>query len=266
MLNHEPLAILQLTDTHIMASSEDTLLGVNTAYYFKAVLESVIHSGRKFDLCLVTGDIAQDPVISSYQYLLKQLERLDIPCICLPGNHDDLEIMRQVFSTDTINCRKQLITGQWQIIALNSQVPDSAGGYVSDGELTFLENCLENNKELNALIAVHHHSVPTGSSWMDTMIIENARSIFDILDKYPNAKAVINGHIHQEMDIQLNACRILTTPSTCFQFKPLSDHFSLDDTSPGYRWLHLYENGLIDSGIVRIPEKISGLRTNNEGY
>jgi hypothetical protein len=35
----------------------------------------------------------------------------------------------------------------------------------------------------------------------------------------------------------------LSVPSTCVQFKPLSDDFAIDDLSPGYRWFDLYANG-----------------------
>lgn len=266
MPTSHPVSILQLTDTHIMASPDDTLLGVNTAYYFKAVLEKAIDSGRRFDLCLVTGDIAQDPVAESYEYLLTHLRQLNMRCICLPGNHDDTEIMRRVLSTETIDCKKRYRLNNWQIISLNSQLLNSAGGYLSPEELRFLDDSLASNRNLYTLIAVHHHSIPSGSSWMDTMIIENASEFLDIINRYPQAKAVINGHIHQAMDIKLNKRRILTAPSTCFQFKPGSDHFSLDDQAPGYRWLELYGNGRIESGIVRIQEKIAGLRTDTEGY
>jgi 3',5'-cyclic-AMP phosphodiesterase len=267
MLNSsDGISLLHITDTHIMASPEETLLGVNTAYYLDSVLANVINSGRKFDFCLVTGDIAQNPCEDSYRFILKKLQLLNIPCICLPGNHDELDIMLKVLSAKQVNCCKQLVMGKWQILCLNSQLQNSAAGYLSEQELKFLEQCLSANPKLMALIAVHHHCVHSGSSWMDTMMIENAKALFDIIDRYPNAKAVINGHIHQAMDLEMTSCRVLTTPSTCFQFKPLSEHFNLDDTSPGYRWINLYNNGHIDTDVVRIPEKIMGLRTNTEGY
>lgn len=260
------ISILQLTDTHIMASPEETLLGVSTAYYFNAVLESVLTSNRKFDLCLVTGDIAQDPCTASYEFILKNLQRLNIPCFCLPGNHDDLAIMQQVLATDSVNCLKHIYLGNWQIICLNSQVSNSANGYLSDDELGFLELCLKNNPDSYSLVAVHHHAIPCGSSWMDTMMIENAQDLFAILERYPKVKTLVTGHIHQATDSQLNSLRVLTTPSTCFQFKPFSEHFSLDGSSPGYRWINLLQDGAIDAGIIRIPEKIMGLQADDGGY
>jgi 3',5'-cyclic-AMP phosphodiesterase len=259
-------SILQITDPHILSTPEATLLGVNTAHYFNAVLEQAFSSNRHFDLCLLTGDLAQDSCTTSYQYLLSQLEKHHIPCACLPGNHDDYAIMQTVLCTGQVNCRKQIALGNWQIISLNSQIPGSAGGYLSAEELVFLEAALSDNPDLYTLIAVHHHCLPTGSLWMDTMMIENAQDLFDLIKPYANVKTIINGHIHQAMDVQVDSVRVLTTPSTCFQFKPQSERFSLDDTSPGYRWISLYADGSMNSDIVRLPEPLKGLQANPKGY
>lgn len=259
-------SILQITDPHILATPEATLLGVNTAHYFNAVLELAFSPKRKFDLCLLTGDLAQDPCIASYKYILSKLETYDIPCVCLPGNHDNFDIMQAVLCTERVNCRKRVVLGDWQIISLNSQMPGSADGYLSVEELAFLEGDLRDNSDLYTLIAVHHHCLPTGSFWMDTMMIENAQELFDLIKPYPNVKTIINGHIHQAMDVQFNTVRVLTTPSTCFQFKPNSERFSLDNTSPGYRWINLYTDGSMDSAVVRLPEQLTGLRTDIKGY
>lgn len=261
-----PISILQITDPHILSTPEATLLGVNTAYYFNAVLKHAFSSGRHFDLCMITGDLVQDPYYDSYQYLLKQLEKHNIPCVCLPGNHDDFDIMQAVLCTEPINCRKRVVLGNWQIINLNSQISGSSEGYLAIKELVFLEQLLKDNPSLNTLIAVHHHCLPTGSLWMDTMIIKNAQDLFDLIKPFSSVKAIVNGHIHQAMDVQVDSVKILTTPSTCFQFKPHSKSFSLDNASPGYRWINLYADGTIETGIVRIPEQLNGLQTDTHGY
>ncbi|NOS73199.1 MAG: 3',5'-cyclic-AMP phosphodiesterase [Methyloglobulus sp.] len=262
--NH--LSILQITDPHILSTSEATLLGVNTAYYFNAVIEYAFSSGRHFDICLITGDLAQDPCTASYEHILDRLQPHNIPCLCLPGNHDDFEIMQTVLCTERVNCRKKIALGNWQIINLNSQIPRSADGYLSVEELAFLERSLRDSPDFYTLIAVHHHCLPSGSHWMDTMMIKNAEDLFDLIKRHPNVKAIINGHIHQATDIQIDGLRILSTPSTCFQFKPQSEHFSLDDKSPGYRWINLSVDGSISTDIVRIPERLTGLQIDTEGY
>ena len=261
-----PLSILQITDLHILPGLDETFLGINTEHYFHATLELAFAENQHFDLILLTGDLAQDPCQAGYQRILNSLEVYNTPCICLPGNHDDYGLMQQVFNTDLINCRKQVLLANWQLICLNSQIPGSPGGRLSKQELIFLEDCLISKPNHHALIAVHHHCLETKSAWMDTMMIENGQEFMAIITQYPQTKAITTGHIHQVMDIAIGGVRVLGTPSTCFQFTPESKIFSLDITAPGYRLIKLYDNGKIKSSVTRLSEQLSGLQIDTQGY
>lgn len=260
------ISILQVTDLHILPAPGDTLLGINTEHYFHACLEQAFASNQHFDLILLTGDLAQHPCKASYQRILNTLEAYKIPSVCLPGNHDDYELMQQVLNTSRVNCRKQVLFENWQLISLNSQIPGSPGGRLSTEELSFLESCLSINPDRHALVAVHHHCLESNSSWMDTMMIENSRELFSLISNYPQVKAITCGHIHQVMDITVESVRILGTPSTCFQFVPESTEFSVDNTAPGYRLMQLYADGQIKSEIVRLPGQLNELQTGTHSY
>ena len=259
------LSILQITDMHILSGPGDTMLGINTEYYFHAVLERAFAEHQHFDLILVTGDLAQDPCIASYQRILNRLEATNTSCICLPGNHDDYELMQQILNTGPVSCRKQIFLENWQLICLNSQIPGVPEGRLSKQELLFLEDCLVNNPNHHALIAVHHHCLKT-NSFMDTMIIENSEELLTILEQYPQAKAITTGHIHQTMDINTGSLRVLGTPSTCFQFKPESTTLKLDTSTPGCRLIKLHDDGLIETEINRLPGPLIGLQMDTLGY
>ena len=260
-------SILQITDLHIMPGKDDTVKGINTEYYFNAVLEQAFSENNYFDLILVSGDLAQDPCPDSYQRILNKIKATNTLSICLPGNHDDYKLMLEIFNTDKVSCQKQLLLENWQLICLNSQI---LGGYevgrLSKQELLFLEDCLINHPNQHVLIAVHHHCLATQSAWLDTMIIENNEAFLNIIARYPQIKAVTCGHIHQEMDIKMGALRFFGTPSSCFQFKPKSETFSMDETPPGYRIIKLHPDGLIDTEIRRLLEPIIGLQIDTQGY
>ncbi|MGZ5054051.1 MAG: 3',5'-cyclic-AMP phosphodiesterase [Methylobacter sp.] len=267
MTNHAAcLSILQLSDLHILATPEAKLLGVNTEHYFHACLEQAFAEKHHFDLILLTGDLAQDPCPASYQRILGSLETYQTPSICLPGNHDDYELMQQVLNTSMVNCRKQAFLGNWLLISLNSQIVGEPGGRLSNEELDFLENCLIENPDRYALIAVHHHFLETQSPWMDSMIIENRQEFLARIDKYPQVKVVTTGHIHQVMDVKTAARRILGAPSTCFQFTPEATEFSVSDTAPGYRLIKLYADGRVESEVMRLPTPLTELQANKHGY
>jgi Icc protein len=158
------------------------------------------------------------------------------------------------------------LLGNWQIISLNSQIVGSARGRLAEDELLLLERCLKEYPEHHTLIAVHHHCLPTYSVWMDTMTIENHQAFFDMVTLYPQVKLITTGHIHQHMDAKVASIRVLGTPSTCFQFKPKSVKFGMDNTAPGYRIIQLYADGRVESEITRLAEPLSGLQSNTKGY
>ena len=261
-----PISVLQITDLHIQPELHDTFLGINTEYYFNAILDFAFTKVKPIDLILVTGDLAQDPCSASYLRILKSLESYNTPSICIPGNHDDYALMQQIFCTDLVNCRKQLSFENWQLICLNSQIQGAPGGYLSEQELLFLEDCLSNTTNQHTLIAVHHHCLKTNSAWLDTMIIKNRKAFLNILKQYPQVKAVTTGHIHQTIETITDGILVFGTPSTCFQFKPQSKDFSLDTTQPGYRVINLYPDGHIESNITLYPKPLKGLQINTQSY
>lgn len=247
-----PLVILQITDLHIFADSDENMAGVNTEQSFKHVLKQAHLQHGKVDCILVTGDLAQTPCQSSYQRIVNELANYKTRTICLPGNHDDFALMQQFINSDQINCDKQLKLNDWQIISLNSKKPDDQGGFLEAEELEFLDESLKNKASLNTLIAVHHHSVPTNSSWMDKMIIENNKQLFSILKNHPQVKGIVCGHIHQQLEITKNNILILGTPSTCFQFKPNCSEYTVDNEPAGYRIIKLFCDGNIQSKVYLV--------------
>ena len=247
-----PLVFLQITDLHILAESGQTMAGINTEAIFQQVLKAAHKQHGKVDCILVTGDLAQSPCQSSYQRISHELSKYKTHTLCLPGNHDDLALMQQFINAKNISCDKQMEFDHWQLISLNSKKEGEQGGYLAKSELELLENTLLNQPSLNAIIAVHHHPVPSNSSWMDTMMIENSDALFSTLKKHPQVKAIVCGHIHQQLEITKNNIQILGTPATCFQFKPKCNEYTLDDEKPGYRIIKLYPDGVVQSKVYRL--------------
>jgi Icc protein len=247
--------ILQVTDLHYLPQPDEEMYDINTEYYFRFVLQHALKSHPKVDLILITGDLTQIPSSSCYQRILKELKKTNTPCICLPGNHDDWQLMKNLLNTENVSCNKQISIGNWKIICLNSQKMGTDRGWLAESELSFLDQELSKYTEKHSLIAVHHNCLPTGSVWMDTMTIENSEELLTILKRYPQVKSVIHGHTHQQQEFKINGLKILSTPSTCFQFKPKSKNFVLDDTLPGYRFLYLHPEGKLTSEVVRVTIK-----------
>ncbi|MGR8939996.1 MAG: 3',5'-cyclic-AMP phosphodiesterase [Gammaproteobacteria bacterium] len=259
-------SILQISDLHLMPHRGETMLGVDTEYYFHRVLDHAVAANPEIDLILVTGDLTQDPDAGSYRRIAQKLQSIGLPCICLPGNHDDDALMQNALNKGWISCRKQVFLGNWQIISLNSRIPGKPGGRLEKEELVFLEDCLHEESDRHALIAVHHPCLAIASPWLDAMMIENSEEFLAVLRRYPMVKAITCGHIHQVIDRHIGTLRFFSAPSTCFQFEPGSQEFSVVDTPPGYRIIQLHQDGRLETDVYRLPEALSGLQPDADNY
>lgn len=258
--------ILQLTDLHILPNHGETLLGVDTTHYFELTLQHAHQQYGSFDLILLTGDLAQEPCEASYQRIASHIKPMRTPCVGLPGNHDDFELMSAIFNEATLNCAKQTTLGNWQIVCLNSQKPNSPAGRLEESELFYLQQSLKEHPDSPTLLAVHHPCVASGSMWLDTMQIENSDELIRIVERFSQIKGIVCGHLHQELERQIGHSRLYATPATCFQFTPKSDTFDLDTLSPGYRVFKLHDNGDLQGHCHRIPQKITTLDRRTTNY
>ena len=232
----------------------------------REALDAALTETIRPDLALLTGDLVQDATPETYDRLAGLLATLPCPAYCLPGNHDEPRLMAARLGAAGIHTQDCIEAGGWRILCLDSTISRSPGGRMAIAELEKLQRLLAEDSESPVLIALHHHPIPSNSAWMDTMQLENAEAFFAALEGHPCVRGVVFGHVHQAMDTTFNGLRLLGTPSTCFQFKPLQPEFSLDAVPAGYRWIELGDDGRIDSWVVRLPSRPVGLDIGSAGY
>jgi Icc protein len=142
--------------------------------------------------------------------------------------------------------------GAWRVILLDTLVPGEVFGQLRQAQLDMLDQALAEAPQRHHLICLHHHPVSIGSRWMDGIGLRNRDALFEVVDRHPAVKALLWGHIHQEFDGSRNGVRLLATPSTGVQFTPGSERFDVDKLAPGYRWLRLYADGRLETGVSRV--------------
>ena len=266
MVPDKHLKVLQLTDSHLYADPSRCLLGINTLETFDQVLAQALHEQGVPDLLLATGDLVHDASDSGYKRLLGRLKLTGIPTYCLPGNHDLPKKMKQILNHENVHTLPSVQAKGWSLIFLDSTIPGNESGNLDKDQLELLQLLLEAHTDKHTLICMHHHPVPVGSRWMDTMVLKNPDRFFGLLADHPQVKAVLCGHIHQKFEGNHQGVRLIGSPSTCVQFVAGQDDFAIDACPPGYRWLNLLPNGEIENGLGLLPEIPSGLDLASMGY
>lgn len=265
-MNTHPLRVLQLTDPHLGARANEALLGMNTEESLKDVLAEVRRSGVAYDVVIATGDISNDGSIASYHRFIARVQDYlpGVPLAWLAGNHDNPRNMINLPGEKPM--MGSFMLGAWHFILLNSRIPFEEGGELSKYELTRLSELLQQHPNTPTVVLLHHQPVPIGSLWIDTYTVKNADDFFAVVDQHPNVKAVCWGHVHQAFHRKRGHLQLFATPSTCIQFTPDSQDFSVDDQMPGYRHLDLYANGDVFSHIGRTKERAYVIDYASTGY
>ncbi|MNZ52856.1 3',5'-cyclic adenosine monophosphate phosphodiesterase CpdA [compost metagenome] len=243
--------LVQLSDSHLFAEAGGRLLGMDTTDSLQQVVKLVLDEQPRIDLLLATGDLSQDGSVESYRRFREISSAIAAPARWFPGNHDELQPMREATAGSDL-LQPVIDIGAWRIILLDSTIPGAVPGHVAAEQLDLLEKAIQDASDKHLLISFHHHPIAIGSDWMDRIGIRNPNDLFAVLDRYPQVRCLLWGHVHQEIDRMRGNARLLASPSTCVQFAPQSADFCVDRLAPGYRWLRLLPDGTLETGVSRV--------------
>ncbi len=243
------MRLLQMTDLHLHDDPDGALAGMRTLASFGAVLAHARRYRWAPDALVLSGDLANDGTAPAYRGLGEMLAALGVPVYCLPGNHDDPHLMRELLARAGVDAGDGFDLGAWQVALLDTHVPGTHGGHLHAGELARLEARLARRPHAPALVFLHHPPVSIASPWMDAMGLDNAGALFEVLARHRRVRALACGHVHQVFETRRGAIAVYTTPSTCVQFAPRAVRYARDARPPGYRWFELFADGAYATGV-----------------
>ncbi len=247
------LRILILSDAHLFGSQDQELFGVNTYNSLHKVVNYIKHSDDTYDLFVASGDLSEDGHTKAYEDFHQSTLGLATSAVWMKGNHDQFSNVPDELANRNIHTEWHM--DPWNLIFLDTTLAGKDEGALSQKELHRLEAFLERFKEGYVFIFMHHQPLDVGSDFIDVIGLLNKEIFWKLIDRYKNIRGVLFGHVHQEFDTHINGIRLLASPSTSMQFKPLSRELAFDESSYGYRKLVLNPDGSIETEVVRIaPE------------
>ena len=261
--NPDFVQIVQISDLHLFDNPHERYNGIDTKASLDKVMALVQKDFSHADLLAVTGDLLQNPNEQNYTEIFDYFDKCGLPYVAIAGNHDvtmELDAHLPFFQRCHVglkadnrlkNCYK-IDSDVWQIIFLDSSHQGHISGFFNQNTLDWLANTLQNSNK-PCVIFCHHPMFKVNSAWIDHHRLKNADDFWQTVAPFCNKiQGIFVGHVHQDFSSVIDGVPVSTCPATSAQFKPLCDDYAIDDVPAGLRWITLYNNGTLETGVKRI--------------
>ena len=196
--------VIQISDIHVVPPPGRLGQQLDSAAMLVATVDRIAADLPKYgpvDGLIVTGDLTEHGDAESYHLVAAGLDRLGLPWLAIPGNHDDRATMRACFAgrpgmegTGPINWVQDM--AGIRVVGLDTLIPGQGGGAVDDGTLAFLDTALEESAGRPVLVAMHHPPFACGIRFMDAIGLSGQEALAARLARHSGDLCIISGHVH----------------------------------------------------------------------
>lgn len=210
--------LIQITDTHIVAPGEVLYGDIDSGLHLREVVRNINAMQPEPAGVMFTGDLVDTADTASYAHFLEIIEPLKMPAWVIPGNHDDPQIMLEVFAGTgyfpaTQDDFQYVIDDlPFRILALDSHCSDTELPGYDEQRLSWLKDQLSYSDK-PALIAIHHPPMKTGIELVDMGGSDWYQGLKRLLAGYPQVKLVICGHCHTDLSGRIGQVPVYMAPA-----------------------------------------------------
>jgi 3',5'-cyclic AMP phosphodiesterase CpdA len=175
--------IAHVSDTHLDGSQR-------SAERVGRVVDYLAGLHQPVDAVLLTGDLADHGEPDEYA-ALKVFERLGVPLLCVPGNHD----RREPFLAAGLGpLNRTAPVGETLLALVDSTIPGRDDGLVEDATLEWLDEALRGDTP--AFVCFHHPPIEIGHPFADRVRQFGEARLAAVVARHPNVVAILCGHFH----------------------------------------------------------------------
>jgi 3',5'-cyclic AMP phosphodiesterase CpdA len=218
--------IMQISDTHITGGSD--LHGVvDTLDTLAGVLDEIERALDRPDLLLFSGDIADTGDPEAYRRIRATVEpvaeRMGVPVLYLPGNHDErLAFRRDLLGWDENDevIDQVLWCDGLRVIGLDSTVPGSHYGHLDDVQLAWLTAELARPAPLGTVLALHHPPIFGPSEFLNELTLREPEVLGSVIAG-SDVSMIVAGHAHHVSGGALAGVPVWVATATAYQMDVL---------------------------------------------
>lgn len=255
------MLIAHISDTHIAGPGQKTYGIAPMAENLARCVASINALTMAPDMVLLSGDVTNDFSHDQAMRAAKILADLNCPYYLVPGNHDDRDVLWDVFGGTACPTRADgfinyvIEGGAVRIIALDSVASGQSGGQICDTRAAWLREVLARGADQPTVIFTHHPPMKCGVPESDVDGFEGAETLGAIVASHPNIERILCGHIHLLTHARWCGTIVTTAPSMGMQLdldltQSSPSKFLLSD--PAYLLHHWTPEGRLISHTIQL--------------
>ena len=218
--------LLQLSDLHVVAPGALVSRVLDTPALLRNAIDVLmprLDAIGPLEAVLITGDVSDDGSAESYVTARAELDRLGLPILVVPGNHDRREGLREAFRDLPGIPGAGLIEwvidlGDTRVVGLDTLVEGQGGGRLRAESLDLLSRAIEGAGDRAVVVALHHPPLRTGIRFMDAIGLENLADLAAAMSNYAGSIHFVAGHVHGVFQGRIGQHPVATAPSLCSAF------------------------------------------------
>ncbi|MCU1513766.1 MAG: 3,5-cyclic-nucleotide phosphodiesterase [Microbacteriaceae bacterium] len=249
--------LIHLSDTHLLAGGNRLYNAIDSEARLERLFAQLEQSGAKPEAIVLTGDLADHGEAEAYERLRAIVDpaaaRLGAQVIWVMGNHDDRgnfrsRLLGQMPTTAPID-RVYDVNGL-RVIALDSTVPGSHYGHVTDAQLDWLAEELSLPALHGTIIAMHHPPVPSVQDLAILVELREQDALAEVI-RGSDVRGIIAGHLHYSTTAMFAGVPVSVASATCytqdlgFQDRATRAH----DGSQSFNLVHVYDTTVLHSVV-----------------
>ncbi|WP_100810933.1 MULTISPECIES: phosphodiesterase [unclassified Microbacterium] len=250
--------ILHVSDTHFVGTGELLHDKVDSDVYLAELFDGFAKSNARPEAIVFTGDLADTGRPDAYERLRALVEpaaeRLGAEVIWVMGNHDERVAFRRGL-LDEDGDQSQPVDRVYdvnglRIIALDSTVPGSHHGEISDAQLKWLAHELEVPAPDGTLLALHHPPVPSPLGLIALVELRDQDRLARVIEG-TDVRGILGGHLHYSTHSTFAGIPVSVASATCYtqDLNVVYPGARGQDGAQSYNLVHVYGDRVLHSVV-----------------
>jgi Icc protein len=214
--------LLHLSDTHLLAGNNRLYGSVDSETHLRELFAEFESSGRRPEAIIFTGDLADKGEPDAYRRLRAIVEpvaaELGAQVIWVMGNHDDRGSFRSELFGEmpTVNPIDRVYdVNGLRVISLDSTVPGSHHGHVTDAQLDWLAEELSVSAPHGTILAMHHPPLPSVLDLAVLVELREQAGLAEVLEG-SDVRSILAGHLHYSSTGMFAGIPVSVASATCY--------------------------------------------------